>query len=117
MSGAYVGRFGAESSRAIRLRRLTRVSAVAGLGPLDRVTTSRGNYANLIARAPIQAVRAAWEAAYQRNAASCNAPQSECRGAFLRRYLTRCARRRRFAQMQGPARLFRDVRKMAAGRS
>jgi hypothetical protein len=27
---------------------------------------------------------------------------------FLRRYVTRCARRRRFAQMQGAARLFRN---------
>jgi hypothetical protein len=28
---------------------------------------------------------------------------------FLRRYVTWCARRQRFAQMQGAARLFRDV--------
>ena len=29
---------------------------------------------------------------------------------FLRRYVTYCARRRRFAQMQGAAQLYRDVR-------
>jgi hypothetical protein len=28
---------------------------------------------------------------------------------FLRRYITWCARRRRFAQMQGAARLYREV--------
>jgi hypothetical protein len=29
---------------------------------------------------------------------------------FLRRYITYCARRRRFAQMEGAARLHREIR-------
>jgi hypothetical protein len=34
---------------------------------------------------------------------------------FLRRYVTYCARRRRFAQMEGAARLFRRIRQGGSG--
>jgi hypothetical protein len=34
---------------------------------------------------------------------------------FLRRYVTYCARRRRYAQMQGAARLFRVLRQPSVG--
>ncbi|HSU90669.1 MAG TPA: hypothetical protein VLI44_04420 [Sporolactobacillaceae bacterium] len=38
-----------------------------------------------------------------------DATESYLLGVFLRRYITWCARRRRFAQMQGAARLYREV--------
>jgi hypothetical protein len=38
-----------------------------------------------------------------------SSPSSACRPGYLRRYVTYCARRRRFAQMEGAARLYREV--------